>query len=525
MRWMLRSPRAFQLYSTALLAVFISTAFVLATRETGGKLLYPLDDVYIHLSLAETMLGGGFGINATEFASPSSSILYPFLLAFTTVVGLDVYGPLLLTVIPTFWVLWMVSGLFWESLKDNFAAWTLPAFLLMSPLLVFALNSVALPLTGMEHSLHVLGTSLTLVGLIRLCHENGGVVLTVAGILLTATIRFEGVALAGAGLLALAFLGHLRAAVVTGSILIAVFAVYFYAMSKMGLPSLPSSVLSKSGIAVILNEYGAWDAIKRFRHTLARSLDDRSGLLIAIGALVLFADLFRSKPSAIQVRPVLVVIILTIAAHLSAGRYGWFERYEIYVLTALLIGLIAFSRELSRDIGAFSGFATVTGVLCVVASPFLVVTLKVPAASKNIYEQQFQMHRFATEFFPRSVAVNDIGWVSFQNDQYVLDLWGLGSETARKLWGDGDLSAEEIQQLSADKDITFAMLYEIFGIPPNWCRIATLKTSKVTAAHATVAFYLVDSAMREQMMAALEQFQLTLPPGASLDVHGCDLSG
>jgi hypothetical protein len=34
------------------------------------------------------------------------------------------------------------------------------------------------------------------------------------------------------------------------------------------------------------------------------------------------------------------------------------------------------------------------------------------------------VHRFAVEY-SEPVAVIDLGWVTYRNDEYVLDLWGL----------------------------------------------------------------------------------------------------
>jgi hypothetical protein len=48
--------------------------------KTHGHLVYSLDDPYIHLGLAENIAKGHYGINLTEYSSPSSSILWPFLL-------------------------------------------------------------------------------------------------------------------------------------------------------------------------------------------------------------------------------------------------------------------------------------------------------------------------------------------------------------------------------------------------------------------------------------------------------------
>src|SRR5262249_7930106 len=46
-----------------------------------GAITYTLDDAYIHLALAEHISHGHYGINATEFSAPSSSIAWPFILA------------------------------------------------------------------------------------------------------------------------------------------------------------------------------------------------------------------------------------------------------------------------------------------------------------------------------------------------------------------------------------------------------------------------------------------------------------
>jgi len=53
----------------------------LVLRATGGAFVYSLDDPYIHLALARSILHGTYGLNPGELSAPSSSILWPFLLA------------------------------------------------------------------------------------------------------------------------------------------------------------------------------------------------------------------------------------------------------------------------------------------------------------------------------------------------------------------------------------------------------------------------------------------------------------
>ena len=42
----------------------------------GGKLVYTLDDPYIHFALAENLINGHYGVNSTENSAPSSSVIW-----------------------------------------------------------------------------------------------------------------------------------------------------------------------------------------------------------------------------------------------------------------------------------------------------------------------------------------------------------------------------------------------------------------------------------------------------------------
>lgn len=43
------------------------------------RLVYTLDDPYIHLAVANVITQGGYGVNLSEYSAPSSSILYALL--------------------------------------------------------------------------------------------------------------------------------------------------------------------------------------------------------------------------------------------------------------------------------------------------------------------------------------------------------------------------------------------------------------------------------------------------------------
>ncbi|MBL6455010.1 hypothetical protein JMJ55_06720 [Belnapia sp. T6] len=69
-------PRALILGCIAMVAAALSSG---SLPRNHGQFAYTLDARYTHLALAEPILQGTYGLNEGEPASPSSSILYPFL--------------------------------------------------------------------------------------------------------------------------------------------------------------------------------------------------------------------------------------------------------------------------------------------------------------------------------------------------------------------------------------------------------------------------------------------------------------
>ena len=84
-----------------------------------------------------------------------------------------------------------------------------------------------------------------------------------------------------------------------------------------------------------------------------------------------------------------------------------------------------------------------------------------PIASEGHYDQQYQMHRFVTDFYKEPVAVNDLGWVSYGNNAFVLDLEGLGSESVRGLRAAHAFDAAHMAGLTSHYNVGLVMIYEV----------------------------------------------------------------
>ena len=94
-----------RLYPSSQIAIIsLSLWLVLFTIEVIGSLLLcdyhlilTLDDPYIHLAVADQILAGGYGVNNGDLSSPSSSIIWPYLMAITEALHLGAYGPMLVS--------------------------------------------------------------------------------------------------------------------------------------------------------------------------------------------------------------------------------------------------------------------------------------------------------------------------------------------------------------------------------------------------------------------------------------------
>jgi hypothetical protein len=222
-------------------------------------------------------------------------------------------------------------------------------------------------------------------------------------------------------------------------------------------------------------------------------------------------------------------LAVTVGGQVMFGQFGWFHRYEIYAVVMTFMGVwFVFSdliaARLARVRGGVALLLVVAAALFVTGKNYVYATLlEVPVAANNIFEQQLQMRRFVTEVYRKPVAANDVGLLTYGNPDYVLDLWGLGSEDARKLRAarkDGEWMAE----LAAARGIGLALVYEDgyfkAPFPSSWVRVGRLHLghAKVTPARSAVTFFATDPREVDALREELRAFRPTLPAGVALEI-------
>jgi hypothetical protein len=508
------------------LAALIALLTVATLWFCDGHFVYSLDDPYISLALGWQIGHGHYGLNPVEPASPSSSILYPVLLALFSHTPLYEWVPL---VINSFAAVataaCFASMLVHYSIVDRRRELARGALLLT--VLSVAINLVGLVFTGLEHSLHVLASVLIIYGLARALEEGATPPWLVAAIVLAPLLRFEGLALSALAIVSLLIVGQLRGAIVASLTISAALGVYVGAMILLGLPPLPSSVLIKapvfaSGQVGILG--AAWKALSvALNYKQAFSLGLFFLVLLAHPALraagIVGADQFSWKSELLFV----TVAAGAVLAHVMFGSWGWWYRYEIYVLAlTVAAALVVWRAQLRAFITKGRPWQVALAVVVLLAINLLYVraTILDPLAGRGVYEQQYQLHRFAVEFYHAPVAANDIGWLSYDNPNYVLDLWGLGSETARKArlvthragW---------MSDLVESHHVGLAMIYAHWfrgDVPTTWQRIATMRGAHISinGSGNEVSFYATTPAAVAKAVEALSKFKQAV--GSTVDV-------
>jgi hypothetical protein len=482
-----------------------------------GHFVYSLDDAYIHLSLAEKIAGGTYGLNAGEAAAPSSSILWPFLLVPLAPFAIGAFVPLLLNIAAAAGTLYLYALLVAEALGPLADRCSRLMGVLLLLVLIPGTNLTGLVLTGMEHSLQVLLTAALVLGLTRQARTGQAAWWLFAVAAAGPLVRYENLAFSLPALLYLAANQHGRRSLVALVGVGAGVGGFSLFLLSMGLAPMPASVSSKSQVF--------WDGVHAasLLRNLERNLSRPEGVLLALGLVVLVAVVLSRRWGGKE-RGVAAVMASAAGLHLLVGQFGY-QRYEVYAWTAVVLALLFLWRQtlvgLAREEPAWKVAFLLLVLTAVTCRPYVRILHTSPIGSNNIYEQQFQMHRFVAEYYQRPVAANDLGLLTYGSDHYVLDVFGLAS--AEALAGRrGERGGDYLEKLAQEHDVHLAMIYSgwLFPVPAAWMPVAELRLGRerVTPAKATVTFYALDEATFYEVQGLLTEFAPTLPASVEFEI-------
>lgn len=530
-----RIPLALAIVAFLLLLL---TSYFAALWVSAGEFSYALDDAYIHLSLARSLLDSGvWGINSIEFASVSSSILWPPLIALTaSLTGSLLASPFVLNLalsLIAMWVVWlMLRG---QGLSQSGLALALFLFAILAPLPILIFS-------GMEHVLQIVITLLGCSLAARVLAADRVTKSQVAGLLLLAAamslVRYEGLFVVAAWCSLLFFARHHVLAVSTAVVAwLPVIAFGLYSRAQ-GWHFFPNSLLLKTISPAAMVGAGNFSADTLLSDLSGTVITFASQLIITPSLLFLFVAsvvLLRALVRAgVSWREPSNTLALTFGfaylIHMLLGSVdGAVYRYEAYLAAlgwvAVLrqwLALRTFASPEQKRI-LFSPVRIAFCLLLFCGPRMAVATVGTPLGVRGIYEQQQQMAAFLEQYFPGAVvAVNDIGAVSFGAPVRVLDLYGLADVEVADLKLAGKFNTGSIAELAERRNVQIAIIYSDWfepygGVPTQWKRVAewTVPFAFVSAGP-SVQFYAVQPSLKIPLHRALRQFEASLPAWVSV---------
>ena len=512
-----------QRLQTVLLGGFAVIAYLLLCRDlyyeivglNGGHFLYALDDPYIHLALTNGIAAGHYGLNAGEAASPSSSILWPFLLLPFAHVAWEAYAPLLLNVLAGIATACLLGAAVarWPYAPDEEV---LPVHeaarrVISVAALIFIGNLLGLTFVGMEHTLQILLATAGAWGVISCLSGRRVPLWCLFAAALGPSVRYESVGITVALCIALVGQREIRRAaiVLVASLLpLLLFSAFLH---HLGLPLMPTSVMVKSQVPGThgVKQQGAQLILDGLRDTFVDP--HRTVVFLLFATLTGLAWYERDRVR----RFALGGAALAAGLHLLVGRFNWFFRYEVYIV--LFSALIVLYVVHERARGLLGWY--VIGLFGCSLLYFQAFSL-VPYSSNQIYRQQYQTHRFVDEFYTgNSVAVNDLGLVSYDRRPglYVLDLVGLGSVEAAL---QPNKTTAWLDAIVHEHHAGVVAIYpRWFQRPPaDWTLLGELclPDAPIAVAGSCVRYYATPDAPLAQTQDEFDDFVTTLPPGVGM---------
>jgi hypothetical protein len=521
--------------ATISLLVGVSLLLLLAQRLDDHQLFYAVDDSFIHLTFARTLAESGtYGLFPGIYESATSSPAWSLILAACVYAlpRLATWWPLILNVCLSIAVLALLledQNLLLPKAGDylSWAAVLLLPYALFLPGLIFI---------GMEHTLQALVLLIALLCLEPVARGNISsrrLVPLFATLALAPLVRMEFLALAAGCAIAILFAGPSAAHSYRKRLLIGGTGVIcaLVPLSLVGLDNLRhgQAFLGNSATTKLLEDghnsglTGALKHILTGGNLLENAAENPTvfvftTLLVLTTLLCLFSGREKYRASAMAMSVVAV-------AQYCFGQFGHFHRYESYLLTGCAFVLLrVFGDQDARATMPRYALPMVLFLLIFVPVEQYQAIASIPDACNDHYLQQHQMARFFARFYGgETVAVNDLGSVSYEHNGPVLDLVGLGSHNVanRILQEKHALEPIDMATLVSQSDVKAIAIYQNWfrhGVPDSWVKVGELRMLRrpVEVAGDTVSFFAPNRELAIPLSKRLQEFSPTLPPNSRI---------
>ena len=496
----------------------VSFFFFWSLGKFNGQLIYPLDDTYIHLQISDNLVENStWGINANEFASASSSIIYTLLLSsIGFLIGSHIITPLVINVIFALLLIVCFEELYKNTIEKNRRV--------LAVLCIFLLLPIGpIIVSGMEHTVQLLINLFFFVTSIRFLKSevyrlNRNFWLMALFGFLSVGIRFEGLFLAIVPCIFLLISFRIKELLILSFFfLLPVLLFGTYSVINDG-SILPNSLLIKGEHPELTYE-GVVFFIQKAIEKFAAAPHIAILMSTTIGWLAICLINRCSLKSELVLE--LITCIVVTSVHLLFAKTGWFYRYEAYLM---LFFIIVFTTRFSPKALFVKNSVYFKWTLI----PFLVFGLmilmfrgvrayyRIPIATKNINDQQIQMAGFLSQSYGQSrVMANDIGAISYFNEIELIDIFGLADSEIAKLKYNRNYGMHDIERKAKEKSVELAIIYDDWFpgmVPPAWTKVAEWKISNnYICGSDVVSFYSIDKSHAKSLRNNLIKFAASLP--------------
>jgi hypothetical protein len=504
---------------------------------TNGTLIYPLDDTYIHMSIAKNLaLHNNWGISANEFQSASSSILYTLLLsALFKLFSVSALIPFIINFIAGIILLFIIQH--WLQ-KQNISFFFQFIILL---LVIFFTPLPIIIISGMEHTLQCLFSFLFIFNFCDWINKQENNIqkiklpksIFVYG-MIVCVLRYEGLFIIAIACCILLYYRKIIAGFTLGFISILPLIIFGIVSVSKGSYFLPNSVLLKAS-PVEFSGNGFTNYISDI--LIDKLTTAKTGITaLATQRLLLILPLvyllFRIQLKKI-VSYKLIILFLTVCTilQLAFAKTGWFYRYEAYLIlcSTVIVSILIIKyfnewrlreNKMLLPIMLFVAF--------ILAFPLILRSTaaysKASQACINIYEQQYQMGNFVRKYYNTdTIAVNDIGAVSFFNNSKVIDLWGLANMQVAKAKKNNYNTPAFLNTVANNEHADIAIVYDSWFdslLLNKWKKVATWQIqNNVICGDATVSFYALKNNNDSLLKTNLATFQPSLPKDVTVKYY------
>ena len=536
-------------------AVFVSLLFCLVililysiiVRQKGGVFLYPLDDSYIHLALARTLvLHHVWGIDATIFASASSSPGWTLLLAAIDVlIGPHLLNGIALNVIFAIAVLFAVD----YGIRGFAPSTALSLRYLALLVILFGTPLTCLTMIGMEHVAQALSMLLFVILATQILvlesgspAPRGKVVLLLLAAFFAGAIRYE--AVFAVAIVCLCLLLRRRALIAVmvafcAAVAPIAFGIYFHHESGLWFPF---SVIAKA----------AGQPPASVKYFLNQTHGFRSLIPVIVIVWLLRLRRFRFWHAS---QLLLFFAFCITVLHLAIAPVGWLMRYESYLAALCLFSLLVVAATLPsrqaileciRQSSRRRQYATALLAILLIGLGFDMVHRAVQGvidpvrASDDRFLEHMQMARFVSNAYDHdTIVVNDIGTIAYYTHAHLLDLIGLGSiEPVRAIHNKHPFTAADVDAWALSQHTSIAILQTQWRlvsrvIPPSWTRVQTWTIPRnVAFKDFDISFFAITPQQIPRLCASLARLQpppqdkvtplapvCSAPPPATLPAH------